>query len=59
MTFMVIVTVLALIQLIQINLAAANYILVVFPVLLLILAVILAVQAYKILGSKTEAPLGK
>jgi carbon starvation protein len=59
MTFMLIVTVLALLQLIQTNMAAQNYILVVFPILLLALAVVLAVQGYKIIAGKEEAPLEK
>jgi len=59
MTFMLIVTVLALLQLIQTNMAAQNYILVVFPILLLALAVVLAIQGYKIIAGKEEAPLEK
>lgn len=58
-TFMLIVTALALIQLIQVNMAAQNYILVIFPVLLLALAVVLAAQGYKIITNKTEAPIEK
>jgi carbon starvation protein len=59
MTFMLVVTLLALIQLIQANMAAQNYILVFFPVLLFILAIVLAVQGYKIIAGKSEAPLEK
>jgi carbon starvation protein len=53
MIFMFTVTIFALVLLIQKNMAAANYILVVFPILLLVLAVVLAFEAYKVLGSKT------
>lgn len=49
MIFMLIVTLTALVFLIKSNFANANYIMVVFPVLLFILAIILAVQGYKIL----------
>jgi carbon starvation protein len=56
---MMIVTLLALIQLTQANLAAGNYILVVFPVLLFILAIVLAVQGYKEISKKIESPLEK
>ncbi|SET11904.1 carbon starvation protein [Natronincola peptidivorans] len=49
--FMFAVTLLALVFLIQSNLAAGNWILVLFPVLLFILAIILAYQGYKILTS--------
>lgn len=49
MVFMLIVTLTALVFLIQSNFAKANYILVVFPVLLFILAIVLAVQGYQIL----------
>lgn len=59
MTFMMVVTLLALIQLMQVNFAAANYILVIFPALLFALAIVLAVQGYKIIAEKTEAPLNK
>lgn len=51
MTFMFIVTLLALIFLIKNNLAVGNMLLVVFPVLLFILAIVLAYQGYKILNS--------
>ena len=49
MIFMLVVTLTALVLLIKSNLAAGNYILVVFPVLLFILAIILAkegIQSY-------------
>lgn len=49
MVFMLIVTLTALGFLIKTNLENANYIMVVFPVLLFILAIVLAVQGYKIL----------
>lgn len=52
MVFMLSVTLLALIFLIQSNLAKANYILVVFPVLLFVLAIYLAIQGYVILFKK-------
>lgn len=55
MTFMFVVTVCALVLLIKSNLAAGNYILVVFPILLLVLSVILAFEAFKVLSSK-ESP---
>ncbi len=47
--FMFVVTIFALILLIKANLAKGNFVLVVFPVLLLVLAVILAKEAYGIL----------
>lgn len=49
MIFMLIVTLSALVFLVRDNFIKANYILVVFPVLLFILAIVLAVQGYKIL----------
>jgi len=53
MIFMLVVTLTALVLLIKSNLAAGNYILVVFPVLLFILAIILAKEGYSIIfGSK-------
>lgn len=53
MIFMIVVTLTALVFLIQKNFAAGNYILVIFPVLLFILAIILAVEGYQILfGNK-------
>lgn len=52
MTFMFIATMSALILLTKANIAAGNPVLVVFPILLLILAVILAFEAFRILGSK-------
>lgn len=55
MCFMFVVTVVALILLIQTNLAKANYVLVVFPILLLVLAFILAGYAYQVLTKKTGA----
>ena len=48
MVFMFVVTILALGLLIKANLATGNYILVLFPVLLMILAIVLAVEAYGI-----------
>jgi len=53
MTFMFSVTLLALLFLIKNNLATGNMLLVIFPILLFILAIILAYQGYQIL-SKTE-----
>ena len=49
MVFMLIVTLSALAFLIKNNFIASNYVLVVFPVLLFILAIILVVQGYQIL----------
>ncbi|MCF6466778.1 carbon starvation CstA family protein [Clostridium sp. Cult2] len=49
MVFMLIVTLTALVLLTMSNLASGNYILVVFPVLLFILAIVLAVEGYRIL----------
>lgn len=59
MTFMLVVTLLALIQLMLANMAAENYILVFFPALLFVLAIVLAFQGYKIITERTEAPLKK
>jgi carbon starvation protein len=53
------VTLLALIQLMQANLAAGNLLLVVIPALLFILAIVLAVQGYKEITKKIESPLEK
>ncbi|MFZ5967481.1 MAG: carbon starvation protein A [Bacillota bacterium] len=55
MIFMFVATALALILLIKTNMAAGNYVLVFFPVLLLILAVVLAYQAYVVLSKKNPA----
>lgn len=52
MVFMLIVTFSALILLIKSNFIAANYVLVVLPILLFILAIVLAVEGYKILFKK-------
>lgn len=49
MIFMLVVTLSALVLLIKSNLAAGNYLLVVFPVLLFILAIILAKEGYQII----------
>lgn len=49
MIFMLVVTLSALVLLIKSNLAAGNYLLVVFPVLLFILAIILAKEGYSII----------
>jgi len=54
MIFMMVVTLSALILLIKSNLAAGNYLLVVFPVLLFILAVILAKEGYTIIYGKED-----
>ncbi len=48
--FMFVVTVFALVLLIQANIAKGNFVLVLFPVLLLVLALILAKEAYGILS---------
>ncbi|MDF2615701.1 MAG: carbon starvation protein CstA [Sedimentibacter sp.] len=52
MVFMLVVTLTALILLIQANFVAGKYLLVVFPVLLFILAVILAKEGYSIIFKK-------
>ncbi|WMJ76821.1 MULTISPECIES: carbon starvation CstA family protein [unclassified Sedimentibacter] len=54
MIFMLFVTLTALILLIKSNLAAGNYILVIFPVLLFVLAVVLAKEGYSIVFKKDE-----
>lgn len=54
MVFMLIVTLSALAILVKNNIATGNYIMVVFSVLLFLLAIVLAVQGYKILFSKKE-----
>ncbi|HZK10002.1 MAG TPA: carbon starvation protein A, partial [Clostridia bacterium] len=54
MMFMLVVTLFALVLLIKTNIEAQNWILVFFPALLFILAIILAVQGYKIIFSKDE-----
>jgi len=54
MVFMLVVTLSALILLIRSNIIAGNYLLVVFPVLLFILAVILAKEGYGIIFKKDE-----
>ena len=51
MIFMFIVTLLALIFLIKSNLAVGNMLLVVFPVLLFVLAIVLAYKGYQILSN--------
>lgn len=56
MSFMFVVTMFALILLIKANLASGNYVLVVFPILLLILAFVLAKEAYSILFKEAEKP---
>lgn len=58
MIFMLIVTLTALVFLIQTNFANANYILVVFPILLFILAIVLAVQGYQILFKDDHKKVG-
>ena len=55
---MLIVTLTALVFLIQTNFANANYILVVFPILLFILAIVLAVQGYQILFKDDHKKVG-
>ncbi|NLY86364.1 MAG: carbon starvation protein A, partial [Tissierellia bacterium] len=59
MIFMLIVTLTALGFLIKTNFENANYIMVVFPVLLFILAIVLAVQGYKILFASDESKLAE
>lgn len=54
MVFMLAVTLSALVLLIQANLAKGNYILVVFPVLLFILAIVLAIEGYPIIFGKDK-----
>ena len=54
MIFMLVVTLFALILLIKSNLAAGNYILVVFPVLLFVLAIVLAKEGYSIIFGKED-----
>ncbi len=54
MIFMLAVTLTALVQLIQANLAKGNYILVVFPVLLFILAIVLSIEGYPIIFGKDK-----
>ncbi|MGD9569375.1 MAG: carbon starvation protein A [Sedimentibacter sp.] len=54
MVFMLVVTLTALVFLIKSNLAAGNYILVIFPVLLFILAIILAKEGYSIIFKKDD-----
>ena len=54
MIFMLIVTLFALVFLIKANLAASNYVLVVFPALLFILALVLAYKGYGIVFGKDE-----
>lgn len=57
MVFMLIVTLTALGFLIKNNFTAANYVMVIFPVLLFILAIVLAVQGYKILFVKDPSKI--
>lgn len=60
MIFMLVVTLSALVLLIKSNLAAGNYLLVIFPVLLFILAVVLAKEGYSIIfGSKKLEEISK
>lgn len=54
MVFMLVVTLFALVFLIRSNLAAGNWILVVLPALLFVLAIVLAIQGYKIVFAKEE-----
>lgn len=56
MIFMLAVTLSALVFLIKANLAVGNYILVIFPVLLFILAIVLAFEGYPIIFKKDEPP---
>ena len=52
MVFMLVVTLSALLLLIRSNFLAGNYLLVIFPVLLFVLAVILAKEGYGIIYKK-------
>lgn len=54
MGFMLVVTLFALVFLIRNNIMAGNWILVIFPALLFVLAIVLAAQGYKIVFSKEE-----
>lgn len=54
MVFMLVVTLTALVFLIRANVLAGNYILVVFPVLLFVLAIILAKEGYAIVFAKDK-----
>lgn len=55
MVFMLVVTLVALVLLIQANLAAANYILVIFPAFLFVLAIVLAYKGYGIIFAKDDS----
>lgn len=57
MVFMLVVTLFALVLLTVSNLKAGNYILVIFPVLLFVLAIVLAVEGYRILFKKSSKKL--
>ena len=57
MIFMLIVTLTALVLLVNSNMASGNYILVGFAVALFILAIVLAVQGYKALFGKDLSEL--
>jgi len=59
MIFMLIVTLTALVFLVVDNFKAANYILVVFPILLFIFAIVLAVEGYQILFKKDAKELSQ
>ena len=54
MVFMLAVTLTALVFLIKANIATGNYILVIFPLLLFVLAIVLAVEGYPIIFGKDE-----
>ena len=59
MVFMLVVTLSALVLLTMTSFETGKYILVVFPILLFILAIVLAVEGYKILFKKDTAKLSK
>ncbi|SDX17952.1 carbon starvation CstA family protein [Tepidimicrobium xylanilyticum] len=59
MIFMLIVTLTALVFLIKANFIGTNYIMVIFPVLLFILAIVLAVQGYRILFTRDESKIAE
>ena len=57
MVFMLVVTLFALVLLTVSNIKAGNYILVIFPILLFVLAIVLAVEGYRILFKKSSKKL--
>ena len=59
MIFMLIVTLSALVFLIKDNFIASNYVLVIFPVLLFILAIVLVVKGYQVLFGEEPQKIGQ